>query len=336
MPFPLTLTLTLRHFSLPVLSLCSLNPIVKVQACRGTLDFDVKRHFFRGQLRKLRNSASRRHGSLRLNINRNNVFEEAYQQLRLRDAAEMRGRLNINFSGEEGIDAGGLTREFYSILAKDIFNPNYALFIATSEGTTFQPNPNSFVNPDHLQYFRFVGRIVGKAVADGELLDAHFTRSFYKHILGIRVNHADMQSIDPDYFKNLKMILEYKLDDLGLDLTMTAENEQFGRIDQIDLLPGGRNIAVTDTNKKQYVQLICHHKMTTSIKKQIDAFLQGFHELITPELIGIFNPAELELLIGGVPDLDMTDLKNHTTYEGYKPGDQVIQYFWNVVLDLKR
>jgi len=76
--------------------------------------------------------------------------------------------------------------------------------------------------------------------------------------------------------------------------------------------------------------------MTTSIKKQIDAFLQGFHELITPELISIFNPAELELLIGGVPDLDMNDLKNNTTYEGYKPGDQVIQWFWNVVLDLKR
>ena len=145
-------------------------------ACRPFLDFDVKRHYFRTQLRRLRNSASRRYGNLRLNINRNTVFEDAYHQLRLRDAAEMRGRMNINFAGEEGIDAGGLTREFYEILAKDMFNPNYGLFIATSEGTTYQPNPNSFVNPDHLQYFRFVGRIVGKAVADGILLEAHFTR----------------------------------------------------------------------------------------------------------------------------------------------------------------
>lgn len=88
-------------------------------------------------------------------------------------------------------------------------------------------------------------------------------------MLGIKVNHSDMQSIDPDYFKNLKMILDYNLDDLGLELTMTAENETFGRIEVVDLIPNGKKIPVNDTNKKQYVQLMCHHKMTTAIKKQV-------------------------------------------------------------------
>lgn len=68
----------------------------------------------------------------------------------------------------------------YSILARDIFNQNYALFIAAADGATFQPNPVSHVNSDHLAYFKFVGRIVGKAIADGQALDAHFTQSFYK------------------------------------------------------------------------------------------------------------------------------------------------------------
>jgi E3 ubiquitin-protein ligase HUWE1 len=85
------------------------------------------------------------------------------------------------------VDAGGLSREFFAILAKEMFNPNYALFMSTEDGCTFQPNPNSSINLDDLNYFRFVGRIVGKAVTDGFLLDAHFTRSLYKHMLGIKV-----------------------------------------------------------------------------------------------------------------------------------------------------
>jgi hypothetical protein len=165
-----------------------LRVMVQVPRCRALLDFDVKRHWFKTQVRRLRQQASRRHGSLRLSIRRKFVFEDAYHQLRLRNADEMRGRLHITFRNEEGVDAGGLSREFFGILAKEIFNPNYALFTSTEDGCTFQPNQNSSINPDHLSYFRFVGRIVGKAVADGFLLDAHFTRSLYKHMLGQKVN----------------------------------------------------------------------------------------------------------------------------------------------------
>jgi len=93
--------------------------------------------------------------------------------------------LHITIVEEEGVDAGGLSREFFEILAKEMFNPNFALFTSTEDGCTFQPNLNSsFVNPDHLDYFRLVGGIVGKALADGFLLDAHFTNErLMKHTL---------------------------------------------------------------------------------------------------------------------------------------------------------
>ena len=86
-----------------------------------------------------------------------------------------------------------MTREWYSVLAREVFNAGYVLFVTTGDGVTFQPNPNSYVNPDHLSYFKFVGRIIGKAICDGHLMDAHFTRSFYKHILG-EDEGADMAS----------------------------------------------------------------------------------------------------------------------------------------------
>lgn len=264
------------------------------------------------------------------------MFEDAYHQLRIRNADEMRGRLHITFRNEEGVDAGGLSREFFGILAKEIFNPNYALFTSTEDGCTFQPNQHSSINPDHLSYFRFVGRIVGKAVADGFLLDAHFTRSLYKHMLGLKPTHHDMEAIDPDYYKNLKMIMEYKLADIGLDLTFSTEDHSFGRSQIIDLLPEGRKIPVTEETKAEYVSLVCQHRMTTAIQSQIKAYLDGFYELVSADLISIFTPKELELLISGLPDIDVHDLKKNTDYQGYKATDKEIGWFWNILFSLSR
>mmetsp|Transcript_4056 Transcript_4056/g.6160 ORF Transcript_4056/g.6160 Transcript_4056/m.6160 type:complete len:786 (+) Transcript_4056:529-2886(+) len=314
-----------------------LKAMAQVPQCRPYMDFDVKRQWFKTQVRRLRQSASRRYGSLRLSIRRKHVFEDAYHQLRLRTAEEMRGRLHITFRDEEGVDAGGLSREFFEILAKEMFNPNYALFTSTEDGCTFQPNPNSSFNRDHLSYFRFVGRIVGKAVADGFLLDAHFTRSFYKHMLGVKPTHHDMEAIDPDYYKNLKMILEYNLADIGLDhLTFSTEDHSFGRSRVIDLVPNGRSVSVTEDNKEKYVSLVCQHRMTTSIENQIKAYLDGFYEMVKPELISIFTAKELELLVSGLPDIDIHDLQNNTEYTNFKATDQQIVWFWEVMHSLTR
>jgi E3 ubiquitin-protein ligase HUWE1 len=310
--------------------------LVQVPRCRVFLDFDVKQHWFKSQMRRLRLHASRRHGSLRLSVRRKHVFEEAYHQLRLRNADEIRGRLHITFRNEEGVDAGGLSREFFGILAKEIFNRNYALFTSTEDGCTFQPNQNSSINPDHLSYFRFVGRIVGKAVSDGFLLDAHFTRSLYKHMLGMRPTYHDMEAIDPDYYRNLKTILEYNLSDLGLDLNFSIEDHSFGRSQTIDLITNGRSVPVTEENKEEYVRLVCQHRMTTAIQAQIKAYLDGFYELVPPELISIFTPRELELLISGLPDIDVHDLKQNTEYVGWKATDKEIEWFWNVLTSLTR
>lgn len=96
--------------------------------------------------------------------------------------------------GEEGIDAGGLTREWYTIMARSIFDQDRLLFKAAADGATYQPNPLSKTyDPEFKTNYKFAGRIIGKALCDEQLLDAHFTRSFYKHLLGVRVSHHDME-----------------------------------------------------------------------------------------------------------------------------------------------
>lgn len=130
----------------------------------------------------------------------------------------------VVFDGEEGQDAGGLLREWYIIVAREIFNPNYALFHTTpGDRVTYMPNPLSYYNPEHLTYFKFVGRFIAKAIFDDKLLDCFFTRSFYKHILGKAVHYTDIAAEDPTFYNSLRAMLDHNLNDLGLDLTFSVE-----------------------------------------------------------------------------------------------------------------
>lgn len=98
------------------------------------------------------------------------------------------------------------------------------------------------------------------------------------------------------------------------------------------MIPNGRSITVTDDNKFEYVRLVANHRMSAGIKAQIESFLDGFYELVPPELITIFSPTELELLICGLPDIDVSDLMKNTDYAGYRGvTDDVIRWFWEVL-----
>jgi E3 ubiquitin-protein ligase HUWE1 len=314
----------------------SMSVLIRVVQLRSCLVFDIKRTYFFSRLKQIRNERHINRQSVHLNLRRDRVFEDSFHQLRMRTATEMQGRLRINFYGEEGVDAGGLTREWFCILAREIFNPNYVLFTAASDGATFQPNPLSMINTNHLDYFKFVGRVIGKAICDQQLMDAHFTRSFYKHLLGMAVDYNDIEAIEPDYFKSLKQILDMPLDMLGLELTFSAEANTFGKYEVVDLIPNGRNVAVTDENKPEYVRLIAHHRMTSAIRAQIDSFLEGFYDLVPPELVSIFSPTELELLICGLPDVDLDDLQANTEYHQYRDNEDVILWFWETLRGFSR
>lgn len=207
----------------------SLQALIRIVQLRTYLSFDSKRIYFYSQLKQRKNSSSTHHRSIHLQVHRDSIFEESFNQLRFRSPDEMKGRLVVSFAEEEGIDAGGLTREWFGILTREIFNPNYCLFTAAADGATFQPNPYSGINTNHLDYFKFVGKVFGKAVVDGYLLDGHFTRSFYKHVLGIPVEYSDIEGLEPEYYKSLKQILEFPLEDLGLELTFSAESHTFGK-----------------------------------------------------------------------------------------------------------
>lgn len=295
------------------------------------LEFDNKRNYFTQQLHK-RTNVREHYNTVQLNVRRQQVFEDSFHQLQHRSGDEIKyGKLSVRFYDEEGVDAGGVTREWFSVLARQMFNPDYALFkTSAADKLTYQPNRTSWVNSVHLLYFKFVGRVIGKAIYDGRLLDAYFTRSFYKHILGRPVDYKDVEAIDPEYYKSLVWMLDNDITDI-MDLTFSVETDDFGKTKTVDLKPNGRDIPVTEENKHEYVKLVSEQKLTLAIKDQIKAFLDGFHDIIPPHLISIFNEQELELLISGLPDIDIDNWKNTTEYQGYTSSSPQVQWFWRAV-----
>ncbi|KAM9006037.1 E3 ubiquitin-protein ligase HACE1 isoform 3-T3 [Sarcophilus harrisii] len=223
-------------------------------------------------------------------VHRDSIFRSSCEVVSKANCAKLKQGIAVRFHGEEGMGQG-VVREWFDILSNEIINPDYALFTQSADGTTFQPNSNSYVNPDHLNYFRFAGQILGLALNHRQLVNIYFTRSFYKHILDV-----------------------------------------FGAMEEVPLKPGGASILVTQDNKAEYVQLVTELRMTRAIQPQINAFLQGFHMFIPPSLIQLFDEYELELLLSGMPEIDVNDWIKNTEYtSGYERDDPVVQWFWEVV-----
>ncbi|USP81000.1 hypothetical protein yc1106_08274 [Curvularia clavata] len=295
------------------------------------LEFDNKRNYFNRKLHS-RGGDRQAHPPLQLSVRRDQVFLDSFKSLYFKSADEMKyGKLSIRFHGEEGVDAGGVTREWFQSISRQMFNPDYALFVpVASDRTTFHPNRLSSINPEHLMFFKFIGRIIGKALYEGRVLDCHFSRAVYKQIMGKQVSLKDMETLDLEYYKSLEWMIHNDITDIITE-TFSVEVEAFGEMQTVDLIENGRNIPVTEDNKHEYVRLVTEHRLLGAVQEQLEHFLKGFHDIVPAELVSIFSEQELELLISGLPDINVDDWKNNTEYHNYTAASPQIQWFWRAV-----
>jgi hypothetical protein len=152
-------------------------------------------------------------GHCRLEVGRQEVFEESYRQIVKMRPKDLRKRLMIKFKGEDGLDYGGVAREWLYLLSHEMLNPYYGLFLYSREDIyTLQINPDSGINPDHLSYFHFVGRIIGMAVFHGHNIDGGFAMPFYKMLLNKPINLDDIEGVDPELHSSLQWILSNNIE----------------------------------------------------------------------------------------------------------------------------
>lgn len=272
-------------------------------------DFASKRSHFKKALQEQQQSA--RHDPaesiVQLNVRKNQAFLDSLRNLGYKTAAEVRhAQLQIHFHGEEE-DAWLST--WLALVLEQICNPDCALFIAAAlsdDGKSIvHPNPLSGINQEHLLCFRFAGRIAGLCLREGQLLPVYLSKTMIHGILTGNESSPpledmldDMRTLDSQRYATLDKVMKHEI--LGpSDQTFSFHREVFGAKEVVDLIEDGRNVMVTEANKREYVRLTAEHALITSVKEQLSNFLTGLNDVVPIELLFGFGAIDLDRLLSG-------------------------------------
>ncbi|KNE99767.1 hypothetical protein PSTG_07054 [Puccinia striiformis f. sp. tritici PST-78] len=235
---------------------------------------------------------------------------------------------------EAGIDGGGVFKEFLTSLTKEIFDINKGLWLV-NKNMEIYPNPHSYSkSPVSLEWFTFLGRVIGKALYEGILIDIDFADFFLNKWLGKQSYLDDLGSLDPELYQGLIFLKHYKGDiETDLSLNFTITNNEFDESTTIELVPGGSSKSVTVQNRINYIDLISNYKLNIQIEEQCNAFFKGLNDLIDLKWLRMFNQIELKSLVGGLDgqDLDIDDMQANTVYGGWDESHPTIRIFWKVI-----
>jgi hypothetical protein len=298
--------------------------------------FDAKVEWFQEMCRD-RLRAKWTDGHVRVLVRRGALLRDSMEAVMSLGRADLQKYWRFEFMGEIGIDAGGLAREWFQLVSEEVFNPDMGLWLSSaSNQMAMRINPASEIScpEDHLIYFRFLGRVMGKALFDGHLVAGHMVRHMYKHILGWPVMFEDLKLPDEEYYNSLKKLLEVEnVEDLCLDFTFTENALGENRV--VDLMEGGRDVPVTNDNLPEFLEANLKYHLMDRVKPQLTELLLGFYDVIPESLLTIFDFQELELLMCGVPEIDIDDWMNNTSYMGqyHQTGanSKTCKWFWEVV-----
>uniref|UniRef100_A0A3Q4B7T8 E3 ubiquitin-protein ligase n=1 Tax=Mola mola TaxID=94237 RepID=A0A3Q4B7T8_MOLML len=243
--------------------------------------------------------------------------------------------LYIIMRGEEGLDYGGIAREWFFLLSHEVLNPMYCLFeYAGKNNYCLQINPASSINPDHLTYFRFIGRFIAMALYHGKFIDTGFTLPFYKRMLDKKPTLKDLESIDPEFYNSIMWVKENNLEECGVELYFAQDMEILGKVSTHQLKDDGENELVIEENKEEYVSLLTDWRFTRGVEEQTKAFLDGFNEVVPLEWLRYFDEKELELMLCGMQEIDLADWQKNTIYRHYTKNSKQIHWFWQVVKEM--
>ncbi|XP_030624034.1 NEDD4-like E3 ubiquitin-protein ligase WWP1 isoform X2 [Chanos chanos] len=272
---------------------------------------------------------------VKITVSRQTLFEDSFQQIMALKPYDLRRRLYVIFRGEEGLDYGGLAREWFFLLSHEVLNPMYCLFeYAGKSNYCLQINPASTINPDHLSYFCFIGRFIAMALFHGKFIDTGFSLPFYKRMLNKKLILKDLESIDPEFYNSLIWIRDNNIEECGLEMYFSVDMEILGKITSHDLKPDGANILVTEENKEEYIGLMAEWRFSRGVEGQTKAFLDGFNEVVPLQWLQYFDEKELEVMLCGMQEVDLQDWQRNTVYRHYTRNSKQIMWFWQFVKEV--
>jgi len=298
------------------------------------LSFAVRQQHLNRILPALGNSGARAPHSI--SVRRSHILQDAFAALRhVPPATLVHQGLSVHFKEEAGTGPG-VMREFTHLVLKALFDPSYALWQPLAcDPCSLVPNSMSSVNPDHLLFFNFTGRMVALAVMARMKVEYCVASACLQYCLGASLDwRRHLLAFDPSMHAQFhRMLNEPGAEALGLTFSATVMGKDLQQEDR-ELIPGGADIAVTDANKHEYVQKYVEMRLIGSVKEQLDAFKKGLTDLLPVRELQFLNELELQLFLCGTPKIDPDDWRRHTSYRGFNPTSPIIQWFWEIVKGL--
>ncbi|KAK2715145.1 E3 ubiquitin-protein ligase wwp-1-like [Artemia franciscana] len=266
-------------------------------------------------------------------ISRKNIEHSSFKVLMIQEHnGDFVKPLVVHFRGEIGEDISGLKREWLIELCNRITNPSFGLFqFADQLGSELCINKNCKAKSNHLQWFRFLGRVIALSVIHDCPCFPAFTKIFYKQFMSQEIEWSDLE-YDKQFLQNLYFIKENDVDDLGLQFTVEEADDRYCK--EMGLIEDGRFINVTNDNKKFYCDSMFSWKAGTSFIEEINGIIGGFNDVIPYELLSNSTAKQLKDSLVGLQNIDVKEWKDCTTYSDYKPDDKTITLFWEFVFSL--
>ncbi|KAG8176488.1 hypothetical protein JTE90_017543 [Oedothorax gibbosus] len=277
---------------------------------------------------------------LRLRVKRDHIIDDALvglEMVAMENPTNLKKQLVVEFEGEQGIDEGGVSKEFFQLVVEEIFNPDFAMFTLNPDTQMYWFNPTSFESDAQ---FTLIGIILGLAIYNNIILDVHFPMVVYRKLMGKKGTFYDLADWNPSLCKGLQDLLSYQDEDVENAFMLTfriSYKDVFGTVLIHDLKEDGDKILVNQSNKEEFVRLYADFLLNKSIAKQFQAFKRGF-QMVTDDspLKLLFRPEEIELLVCGSKNFDFNALEEATEYDGgYASDTPIIKWFWELVHDFK-
>ena len=268
---------------------------------------------------------------LMINVRRNNLIEDTLNEVS-KPGIKLQNPIKVRFLGEQGVDEGGVRKEFFLLFIRQIFDPDYGMFNYNKKTRLYWFNHYTF--EPKIKY-ELIGTIFRLAIYNNIILDVKFPLTVYKKLLGKKPTLEDMKDCDPELYNNFKFLIDSKDKNLKeeLDTNFVVVDDKFGEKLDIPLKPNGENIMVDSENKDEYVELYLDWYFNKSIEEVFNSFEKGFYKVFNRDLCKILSPEELELIICGTQFLDFNELKKGCKYEEYTKDSETIKYFWEILLE---
>ncbi|XP_062902900.1 probable E3 ubiquitin-protein ligase HERC3 isoform X1 [Mobula hypostoma] len=265
-----------------------------------------------------------------LHVQRDNLVSDALRELSIHSDVDLKKPLKVVFLGEEAVDDGGVTKEFFLLLLKELLDPKYGMFTYYEQSRLLWFSEKTFVE---LNWFHLIGILCGLAIYNFTVVDLRFPLVLYKKLLNVPPSLEDLKELSPTEARSLQELLDYPDDDVEetFCLTFATLRENYGVTELQELVPGGKSLPVKKENRKEFVQAYVEYIFNTSVQELFSAFSSGFLKVCGGKVLQLFQPSELMAMVVGNTSYNWKELEMSAIYKAdYHPAHPTIKLFWEV------